>query len=162
MSGTLKAERELTGRHVLIMLLIFFGLIIGSSIWFTTLAVTSFRGEDVEKSYRQGLDYNHTLAEREAQAALGWAASVNTVGTPDDRMLVVRLDAGDRKLFGLEVTGKLRHPVDTDLDRNLAFQPGPDGTLRADLSGLIGQWVLQAQATDGRDDFRFAYTLDLR
>ncbi|MGB6231037.1 MAG: FixH family protein [Litorimonas sp.] len=162
MSGTLKAERELTGRHVLILLLAFFGLIIGSSIWFTTLAVTSFRGEDVEKSYRQGLDYNHTLAERAAQTDLGWAASVNTVGTTADRTLIVQLASGERTLYGLDVAGKLRHPVDTDLDRALAFQPGPDGTLRADLSGLIGQWVLQAEATDGRDDFRFSYTLDLR
>ena len=155
-------HRELTGRHVLIIMLVFFGVIIGASIWFTTMAVQSFRGEDVEKSYRQGLDYNETLAERAAQNELGWSARVNLVGGMDDRTLIVQIAADERPIYGLSFTGKLRHPVDTDLDRTITFQPAANGTARADVSGLIGQWTLQAIAADGQDDFRFTYPLDLR
>lgn len=165
MSETLEineSPHELTGKHVFIMLLVFFGLIIGSSIWFTTMAVQSFRGEDVKKSYRQGLDYNVTLAERAAQSDLGWDAGVNLVGDMSDRTLIVRIADGDRAIYGLEFTGKLRHPVDTDLDREITFLPSINGTARVDLSGLVGQWTLQAKATDGQDDFRFTYPLDLR
>lgn len=155
--------RELTGRHVLAMLLVFFGLIICSAIVFTTLAVTSFRGEDVKKSYRQGIDYNQTLAERAVQAQLGWQAAVNVTGEASDRTLIVKVtDGPDRALFGADFTGRLRHPVDTDLDRALDFQADGNGMARADISGLYGQWTLQGQAELDGQSFAFSYGLDLR
>jgi nitrogen fixation protein FixH len=157
------ASRELTGRHVLMMLIGFFGIIIAASIVFTTLAVTSFRGEDVEKSYRQGIDYNQTLEKRAAQAAMGWSAAVNVIGEAADRTLVVKVtgETGNT-LYKLTYDGHLRHPVDTSLDRPLSFNPNRDGGAYADLSGLYGQWTLIASATDGNDTFDFTYDLDLR
>ncbi|GHA86161.1 hypothetical protein GCM10009069_06710 [Algimonas arctica] len=155
--------RELTGKHVLVMLLVFFGIIITVSIVFTTSAVKSFRGEDVKQSYRQGVDYNKTLAARAAQSEMGWQASINVTGTALDRTFIVSVaDRAGLPLQGVAVTGRLRHPADSTLDRPLMFMPATDGLARADLSGLHGQWTVQATAENSDGALQFSYDLNLR
>ena len=68
---------QVRGWHVLTALLAFFGAIIAVNIAFAVIAVRSFPGEDVRRSYVQGLQYNDTLAERRVQQALGWQASAD-------------------------------------------------------------------------------------
>lgn len=155
--------RELTGKHVLAMLLVFFGIIITVGSVFTTLAVKSFRGEDVKQSYRQGVDYNRTLDARAAQSELGWQASINVTGTAQDRTFIVQVTGrGDQPLRDVELTGRLRHPADSTLDRPLAFTSTDDGVARADLSGLYGQWTVQAEVVNSEGALKFSYDLDLR
>jgi nitrogen fixation protein FixH len=155
--------RELTGKHVLAMLLVFFGIIITVSIIFTTSAVKTFRGEDVKQSYRQGVDYNQTLEARAAQSDLGWTASINVTGAARDRTFVVQLtDRRGQRLQEIDVTGRLRHPADSTLDRPLAFTAADDGLARADLSDLYGQWTVQAEAVNSQGTLQFSYDLDLR
>lgn len=154
---------QLTGRHVLAMLVIFFGIIITVSIVFTTLAVKSFRGEDIKQSYRQGIEYNSTLEARAAQSQLGWTATVNVVGNMAERSLVVKVtDQAEAGLQGVTFSGGLRHPVDSTLDRPVIFETFEDGTARANLTGLLGQWTLEADAIRGEDRFHFRRDLDLR
>lgn len=155
--------RELTGKHVLVMLLVFFGIIISVSIVFTTSAVKSFRGEDVKQSYRQGVDYNQTLNARAAQGELGWQAAINVTGTEQDRMFVVQVTGREgQALRDIDITGRLRHPADSTLDRPLAFISSDDGIARADLSGLYGQWTVHADAVNNDGALQFTYNLDLR
>lgn len=153
---------RLTGTHVLAMMVGFFGIIITTSIIFTVLAVQSFRGEDVKGSYRQGLDYNTTLSERAEQGGLGWKASVNTVGTLSERALIVKISDGSRTIDGLVISGRLRHPVDSNLDRPVEFDVQADGIARADISGLMGQWTVEAVAQGADKRFKFQRDLDLR
>jgi len=154
---------QLTGRHVIAMLVVFFGIIITVAIVFTTLAVKSFRGEDIKQSYRQGIEYNSTLEARAAQSQLGWTATVNVVGDMAERSLVVKVtDQAEARLQGVTFFGGLRHPVDSTLDRSVVFETLGDGTARADLSGLLGQWTLEADAIRGEDSFHFRRDLDLR
>ncbi|MDP6343656.1 MAG: FixH family protein, partial [Alphaproteobacteria bacterium] len=56
-----RAERPLTGRDVLWLLLGFFALIIVVNGIFVVLALNSFSGVSTENAYRQGLAYNQTL-----------------------------------------------------------------------------------------------------
>ena len=55
---------ELKGWHVLLILMAFFGVMFSVNGVFLYHAITSFPGEDVKKSYVQGLNYNDTLAVR--------------------------------------------------------------------------------------------------
>ena len=75
-SGT---GRELKGWHVLLIMLAFFGVMFSGNGVFLFHAITSFPGEDVKKSYVQGLSFNDTLADRAAQAELGWLAEAGLV-----------------------------------------------------------------------------------
>ena len=61
---------KLTGWHVFWIMLGFFGLMFTVNGIFLYHAITSFPGEDVKKSYLQGLDYNSTLDAKGSDGAL--------------------------------------------------------------------------------------------
>ena len=134
--------RRITGWHVLIMILTFFGITITVNTVFIVQAVRTFRGEDEPRSYVQGLAYNDQLQDRAAQAALGWTATANV----DSGWVIVTVaDDVGHAVDGLDLHGVLRHPADTALDHTLAFEARAEGHYRAALpEGAIGRWQLRA------------------
>lgn len=160
MTGKSKKTKELTGWHVLACLIVFFGVTVAVNIYFTVVAVRSFRGEDVPRSYRQGLEYNQTLDARDAQTASGWGAKVNV--TNNDQTLLVRIENKDGVApAGVTVIGRMRHRTDTDLDAVVDFVPRGQGIFAADVSGLSGEYTLKGLAQNNRQDFAFDYDLRL-
>jgi len=150
--------RELTGKHVLGAVIAFFVLLFIVNGAFIYAAVGSFRGEDVKGSYRQGLNYNETLAERRDQAALGWTAYVDTPdaqsNTTDTRKLSVQLkDNAGQSIYGAEIKGRLRHPVDSDLDIPVVFMSGQSYVFPNTVSS--GRWIFEATAYRGKNQFKF-------
>lgn len=160
MSQTAK-DKELTGRHVLLMVIVFFGVLILINGIFIYQAVGTFRGEDVERSYRQGLDYNETLEARRAQTELGWQAQVernDMVGQGDLRDIQIRLRDADGALIAFDrLDGRLRHPVDTALDIPIAFERSMSPRTR--IAVPSGRWVLIVTAHKGDDSFTFRKSL---
>lgn len=142
----------LTGRHVLIGLLAFFGAVIAVNVVFAVAAVRSFPGEDVRRSYLQGLAYNDTLADRRAQAELGWQAAASLRRADEGAVLEVSLRTrGGAPLNGAALSGELRRPTTARFDRELAFAPIGEGRYVAALGALpTGRWLLRARAEDGR------------
>ena len=145
-----KRSFELSGRHVLIAMLAFFGAVIAVNVAFAVIAVSSFPGEDVRRSYLQGLNYNDTIADRREQAALGWRATAEMRGDGDAARVEVVLRGRDgAPLVGVTVTGELRWPTDSRLDHGLTFQPAGEGRYIAHLGPLHeGNWRLRARAAD--------------
>jgi len=152
-----KGRFELKGAHVAWAMALFFGGVIAINVVFAVLAVRSFPGEDVRRSYLQGLQYNDTLEQRRAQAALGWRAVVEEGRNGrGERVLRVRLsDAAGVPVDGLAFTAELRRPVDARLDRALAFSPVAAGAYEAALPQAIapGLWRLRAEASRGGQRF---------
>jgi nitrogen fixation protein FixH len=148
---------ELRGWHVLAMLLAFFGAVIAVNVTFITYALGSFPGEDVRRSYVQGLEYNDTLAERHAQAALGWRAAAALNAREQGAVLEVTLRTRDgAPLEGAAVSGALQWPTTSEFDRELVFNPAGNGRYVAQLGELpTGRWRLRARAErgDGALDF---------
>jgi nitrogen fixation protein FixH len=144
------AKGELRGAHVLIGMLAFFAAVIAVNVAFAVVAVRTFPGEDVRRSYLQGLHYNDTLAERRAQAALGWRASAVLDANAEGAVLNVSLSAPDgRALDGLTLRGDLQWPTDSRLDHALTFEPLGGGVYAARLGELpSGRWRLRARAED--------------
>lgn len=142
------ARTELRGIHVLVGLLAFFGAVIAVNVAFAVVAVRSFPGEDVRRSYLQGLRYNDTLAERRAQAALGWRASAVLDASAAGAVLNVEISAREgRALDGLTLRGELQWPTDSRLDQALTFEPRGGGAYSARLGDLpSGRWRLRARA----------------
>jgi nitrogen fixation protein FixH len=139
---------EIRGWHVLTALLLFFGVVIAINVAFAVMAVRSFPGEDVRRSYTQGIQYNDILAERRAQAALGWRASAELVDTNGGPALEVTLHSRDgAPLSGMDVAGALQWPTDSRLDRALSFEEVAAGRYRARVENLqAGRWRLRARA----------------
>ena len=155
------AQKELTGRHVLAMLLLFFGVMIAVNIYFGYTAVKTFTGEDVKKSYRQGLDYNTVIQSRVAQSDLGWAVRANSMALEDGQtQIIVKIE--NEKGIGqtdLTITGTLHHRVDSRLDLPLMFQDQGGGQFAAQTIVPMGQYVLKAVANSDQMPFKFQYNI---
>ncbi|MEM8986882.1 MAG: FixH family protein [Pseudomonadota bacterium] len=140
---------EIKGRHVLIAFVAFFGVIISVNTVFITMAVRTFSGEEVPKSYLQGLNYNETLAERARQAALGWTAVAGFEAAPDggQRLVIAIEDRGGAPVRGLTVSGVVKRPVFERED--VAFAAAPEGSgYAARLAALApGIWEIDGAAT---------------
>lgn len=154
-------KKPLTGWHVLWMLVAFFGVTFAVNAFFTVKAVQSFRGEDVKGSYRQGLEYNQTIAARDTQAALGWQAKTNIIaGTAGAKTLIVKLENKDGMgIADAALSAVLRHPTDLSEDRVLEFSETTPGRYIVPLGGVVGQWDLRAEATRGEARFKFEQSL---
>lgn len=145
----------LRGWHVLVMILLFFGVTIGVNATFITLALRTFPGEEVPHSYLQGLNYNETLARREAQAELGWVARFNA---QDGALLLGVTDPSGTGVSGLVLTGIMMHP-DTSGECALAFAEDRPGVYRAPLDcSTEGRWRVRAR-NDGDAPFEVEYEL---
>ncbi len=143
--------RTLTGRHVLLALIAFFGVIIVANTIFITLAVKSFPGESEKKSYMQGLRYNDVLAERATQSALGWNAAVTRIKLAETGGFVEisMLDGNGDELLHLNIEGALKRPAHDGEDSDLAFEELGGGAYRARTMVLTaGAWDLEARATN--------------
>ena len=62
----------LTGRHVLLAMLAFFGVIFAVNGAFLYFALGSHSGVVAVEPYRKGLAYNQAIAAAEAQERRGW------------------------------------------------------------------------------------------
>lgn len=140
----------LKGWHVLLMMLAFFGVMFSVNGVFLYHAITSFPGEDVKKSYVQGLNYNDTLAARASQATLGWRAEA---GLQDDEIIVRLWDGDDQPLTHRSMVGELRRLATREQDRAVVFQTRTNGEYAAQVDPLApGQWLLRVSILDSESD----------
>lgn len=149
MTATRDGRRPLTGRQVLFGLIAFFGVVMGVNVIFIVTAIDSFPGEDVRRSWFQGIHYNDVLAERAAQDALGWEAVLGVGGAGAGSYAELRMTADGAPLGDLEIIAELRHPTDATLDRTLAFERIALGVWRAPLGDVaLGRWDIAFTARD--------------
>lgn len=155
----------LTGRHVLACVVAFFLFIIAANVWFVSAAMRSFRGEDEQKPYLQGIAYNTTLAHRAEQAHKGWHATIAAERLRQGRVRVTvaiaRPDGAPQA--GEKLTGELRHPMDEHRDRPLRLMETAAGRYQAELSGVTaGTWDVVVTAAPGQIPFEASRRLWLR
>jgi nitrogen fixation protein FixH len=143
--------KPLTGRRVLVWLGGFFGLIIATNAIFITEAVKTFRGEDEQKPYLQGVQYNNTLAHRAEQARLGWRASIDARRLPAGQVEIqVELRHRDGSPeTGARLAGELRHPADENRDRALRFSETSSGIYQATVQAAPGNWDVLVSNAQG-------------
>lgn len=137
-----RSTKQLTGRHVLLMLLCFFGVMLIVNIIFTVFAVRSFTGEDVPKSYRQGLEYNKTIKARRTQALLGWSIKANSYTNDNGQteIIVSIRDKNDQPVRSVNISGVLRHPTNKALDRKIELTLSNQNQFRTFLNLPQGRW----------------------
>ncbi len=158
-------KREMTGWGALSWFLAFFGfmfLVNGIFLW---AAISSFPGEDVERSYLTGIDFNGEIARRDRQASSGWTGEIGLVRTGNAARIEARLSTpGGKALEAVSATALLRHPTDRSLDRLISLIPSGAGLFQGSSSGLpSGLWTVVISAdvdpdTKG-DEFRAQKTV---
>ncbi len=138
----------LTGRHVLIAVLAFFGVVFAVNGVMTYIALDSFSGLATEDAYRKGLRYNEQLATADAQAAQGWRVKVDYREGSGSLRLTLR-DKDDLPLRSLQIEGIVGRPATAQHDRQLAFVQSSPGVYEAQAGVLpVGRWLVKLYARE--------------
>jgi nitrogen fixation protein FixH len=144
--------KELKGRHVLMVLCGFFGVMFIVNGIFVYFALATFSGGDTSDPYRKGLHYNDMLAADERQAERGWQTAV-AYDDKTQQLRVSLIDKAAEPVSGLHVAVMLSRPATSKDDRHLRLEEVSRGVYAADVGLAPGVWVLamaSREADEGR------------
>ncbi|MGA9443605.1 MAG: FixH family protein [Methyloceanibacter sp.] len=139
--------RGVTGRHVLLGLAIFFGIMFVANGFLVYYAVSTFSGGDRPNPYRSGLNYNETIAEAQRQAAKGWAGRAE-YDESAGRLTLRLTDTSAAPVSGLALTGTLGRPAVNHEDRVVTFREWAEGVYVSDVTLDPGNWVLSVESSE--------------
>lgn len=139
-------KNEFTGKHMAVIIVSGFGIIIAVNLYMATLAVRGFGGVVVENSYVASQEFNGWLETARRQELLGWTAEmsrnvtgqlvVRTANIPDN----AKIEAVARRPLGKPETTYLRF-VEKTIGDHVSLK-----------SLAAGRWIirLKISAPDGR------------
>lgn len=128
---------EFTGRHMLLILVAFFTVVIGVNVAMSVAAVTSWTGLVVENSYVASQEFNGKLQVAHQRDALGWKGGM----AYEAGELVFSLVGKDGAPIPLgDVTVEVSRPIGTKGDRTVNLALADDGTHRIGISLDKGIW----------------------
>ncbi|MEP9390182.1 FixH family protein [Mesorhizobium sp. KR9-304] len=140
-----RPQGAFTGRHMLLTMLAFFGVIVAVNVTMAWFARSSWTGLVVENSYVASQQFNAKMAETRAQTALGWTGRFELQnGTVHYAISDARGD--EVMLEAVAVT--FRRPVDDREDHTIALARDSHGY--ATTSAVAdGAWIVQIDADAG-------------
>jgi len=147
MSGTTWFANEIRGRHVLIGLIAFFGLIFLANGIFLYYALTTFGGGEKGSPYRSGLHYNETLAEAARAAERGLSAGL-AYNAKSGRFTFNLRDRSGAPVTGLHFDANVGRPATDREDRSAKFREIGSGVYAAELTLAPGQWVVELRSDE--------------
>ena len=149
------SSKPLTGTKVFVMLVAFFGLVIGVNVTMMKLAIATLPGTDVDSPYAAGLSYEHEISAAHDQAARKWKVNAHIERRNDGGAMVQveARDANGQPISGLKFDGRLERPTDKRADLAVAFTETGIGIYRGDAAAVApGQWnlVIEGEARGER------------
>ncbi|CAN1563260.1 COG5456 Predicted integral membrane protein linked to a cation pump [Rhabdaerophilaceae bacterium] len=141
----------LKGKHVLIALLCFFGVVFTVNGIMMSIALTTMPGLDARNGYDVSQQFNRNeFARGAAQADKGWQsdASLALSGTMLNLSIAFRSREG-RPITGVAVKVHLAHPASRRLDRLVSLTSLDNGIYVARVENIEpGAWGLSIEADD--------------
>jgi nitrogen fixation protein FixH len=160
MSGESAAmPKPITGRHVLIGMVAFFGVVIGVNLVFAYFAVDSWTGLTAKDTYRKGLNYNETLDDAQRQAELGWTSAVAYSG---GSLRVTLREADGAPISDARVEALVRRPTHEGMDRTVTLMADPGGDFFIPFEfPAPGQWDVDLTVTRGDLRYRMIHRIQV-
>jgi nitrogen fixation protein FixH len=128
---------EFTGRHMLLAMVAFFGVIIGVNVLMAVVSSTTWTGLVVANSYVASQEFQDKEDAARRQRALGWTP-VLTVADGEVRLAVT--DGTGHPVELGEVSLLVHRPVGGHDDQTLTLSRDPDGAYVAKLTLARGVW----------------------
>lgn len=158
MSTPAAAPKPLTGRKVLVMLIAFFGIVIGVNVTMMKLAISTLPGTEVENPYAEGIHYEQQIMAAHEQAARKWQvnAHIQRSAGGGATLQVEARDASGRPMTGLKFQGRLERPTDKRADQPVELAEEGIGIYRGNAAAVApGQWdlVIEGDAKSGQRVF---------
>ncbi len=142
-----RREKQFTGRHMLVLIVSFFGVIIAVNIVLAIFATQSWTGLVVKNSYVASQDFNKLQAKTDRQKVLGWQSEL----VVEESGVVLKFrDREGEPLTGLRVIARMQRPSHENDDHDLMFRENGPGQFvyRGDIAR--GLWNLRIVARDGK------------
>jgi nitrogen fixation protein FixH len=146
MNATTRKPREFTGRHMLAIILAFFGVVIAVNLTMATLANTSWTGLVVENTYVASQQFNKKAEEGRAQAALGWTGNL-TIAWGEVRYGLTDATGKPVPLHGVQVL--FRHPAYEKEDESVTLALASGQDFAAQHMPRDGVWIIEINADAG-------------
>ena len=139
------SSKPLTGTKVFLMLVAFFGLVIGVNVTMMKLAIATLPGTDVDSPYAAGLTYEREISAAHDQASRKWKVNAHIERRNDGGAMVQveARDAGGQPISGLKFGGRLERPTDKRADLDVDLAEAGVGIYRGNAASVApGQWDL--------------------
>lgn len=150
--STRPSQRQITGRMVLLMLLAFFGVVIGVNVTMMKLAISTLPGTEVDSAYSASLGYEREIAAARDQDARHWEVDAH-VERANNGAAFLQLTARDkegRPVTGLKFAGRFERPADKRADQAIELSEVGVGIYRGRLDAVApGQWDLVLEGDQG-------------
>jgi nitrogen fixation protein FixH len=140
-----RAPKPLTGRKVLIMLVAFFGVVIGVNLIMMRLAIQTLPGTEVDSAYSASLAYEKEIVAAHDQNARNWKvdAHVERGGQGEATLQVEARDSNGQPMSGLKFNGRFERPTDRRADLPVVLAEVGLGIYRGSAPEIAaGQWDL--------------------
>lgn len=142
--------RPLTGRTVLLIILSFFGVILGVNFFMATYAAKTYSGVDANDAYDSGLAYNQEIAAAKAQAVLGWTVDLNRANDAGRTQLTVNVkDKDGNPVGGLDAMVNFYFPATRKFDRTVPATPIAEGVYSGSADLRPGRWEVEISLNRG-------------
>jgi nitrogen fixation protein FixH len=138
------SKGEFTGKHMALLAISFFGVIIAVNVGMAVVSSTSWTGLVVENSYVASQEFEEKRIAHDKQLAAGWQSDFTYA--PGIAQLIVRDGAGNPVDLG-PVSLLINRPVGGHDDANLTPARAADGSYSAAVTLGDGVWEAMATAT---------------
>jgi nitrogen fixation protein FixH len=150
-----RSPKPLTGRSVFVLLVAFFGVVIGVNLVMMKFAIQTLPGTEVDSAYSASLAYEKEIAAAHEQNMRNWQIDAHVQRGPDGAatLQVEARDNHGRPMSGLKFQGRFERPTDRRADQAVALAETGIGVYRGAASPIApGQWdlVLQGDAAGRR------------
>jgi nitrogen fixation protein FixH len=140
----------LKGKHVLAMLLLFFGTVFGVNFYMARVAIMTFSGLEAQKPYLEGLRYDDEIHRAREQAKLGWTVDASVRARDEGALIeVTQKDSAGLVTPGLTFTALFMHPADRRRDVKVALAKVDAGHYQAVAPVGAGRWDVKIEANAG-------------
>jgi nitrogen fixation protein FixH len=142
--STGRKARELTGKHVLLCLLGFFGVVFAVNAVMVKAATSTFGGVETSSSYKAGLLFEREVMRAEKQDELHWQVN-GQIARDKAGEAVLNISARDAQgapLVGVTAQARLAHPADERRDHLIALDLTSAGLFHGEAQAQAGQWEL--------------------
>jgi nitrogen fixation protein FixH len=137
--------KEFTGKHMLAVLMLFFGTIISVNALLAYFATASWSGLIVHNTYVASQNFNEEAAAEREMRAKGWQSELMVDGTS----VTYRLsDASGTVVAADGVIVHFERPVSEVQDRILNLEPVSSGLYSAEVQLKPGQWLAKIKVMD--------------
>jgi nitrogen fixation protein FixH len=141
------SQAKFTGKHLIAVMVAFFGVIISVNVFMAVKANTTWSGLVVKNSYVAGLSFTEKSEEARAQDALGWTAALD-IADGELRYGLSDRDGTAIALSGGQVT--FWRPTSDREDATMDLAPR-DGAAVTPVELGDGAWIVAVSVDAGLD-----------